>query len=95
MLRRSQSLIPAQRIEQAILLLRGQKVMLDRDLAALYSVPTKVLNQAVRRNQKRFPSDFMFQLSTLEFQKWKSQFVTSNSPDKMGLRKQAPRRNVL
>lgn len=56
------SLIPAERIEQSILLIRGQKVMLDSDLAALYGVETKVLNQAVRRNGDRFPADFMFQL---------------------------------
>ena len=60
--------------------------MLDRDIAALYNVDTKVLNQAVKRNIKRFPEDFMFQLSKTEFQIWKSQIVTSNS-DKMGLRR--------
>src|SRR4030042_6885619 len=58
-------LIPVERIEQSILLIRGQKVMLDRDLARLYGVSTKVLNQAVKRNRDRFPDDFMFQL-TLE-----------------------------
>ena len=60
--------------------------MLDRDLAKLYKVNTKVLNQAVKRNIKRFPSDFMFQLSEDEFKNWRSQIVTSNS-DKMGLRR--------
>ncbi len=60
--------------------------MIDRDLAELYGVETRVLNQAVRRNIKRFPEDFMFQLSQEEFTNWKSQFVTSNK-DKMGLRK--------
>ena len=60
--------------------------MLDRDLAELYGVETKVLNQAVKRNAERFPKDFMFQLSQTEFENWKSQFVTSNS-DRMGLRK--------
>ncbi|MDH5718664.1 MAG: ORF6N domain-containing protein, partial [Spirochaetia bacterium] len=60
--------------------------MLDRDLAVLYGVETKVLNQSVKRNIERFPEDFMFQLSDEEFINWKSQFVTSNS-DKMGLRK--------
>ena len=54
--------IPVERIEKAILLIRGQKVMLDSDLAALYGVETRVLKQAVRRNRKRFPSDFMFEL---------------------------------
>jgi hypothetical protein len=61
--------------------------MLDRDLAALYEVSTGVLNQAVKRNKQRFPADFMFQLSAAEFAHWKSQFVISNSGEKMGLRK--------
>ena len=52
--------------------------MLDRDLAALYDVPTKVLNQAVKRNSDRFPKDFMFQLTIREFDNLKSQFVTSS-----------------
>jgi hypothetical protein len=59
-------LIPAERIENKIYLIRGQKVMLDRDLAALYGVKTKVLNQAVKRNDRRFPNDFMFQLTNEE-----------------------------
>ena len=62
-----QSLIPAERIERAILLLRGQKVMLDTDLAALYGVETGALTRAVRRNLDRFPPDFMFQLTKQEF----------------------------
>ncbi len=78
-------LIPAERIEQAIYLIRGEKVMLDRDLAALYGVETKVLKQAVRRNLDRFPVDFMFVLNATEFQNWRSQFVTSKT-DRMGLR---------
>ncbi|MDP3683346.1 MAG: ORF6N domain-containing protein, partial [Ignavibacteria bacterium] len=53
-------ILPTERIENKILLIRGQKVMLDRDLAELYGVPTKVLNQAVKRNNERFPTDFMF-----------------------------------
>lgn len=57
------SIIPVGRIEQAIYLIRGQKVMLDRDLAVLYGVETKALNQAVKRNTGRFPSDFVFRLS--------------------------------
>jgi len=73
-------------IAKKILTLRGKRVMLDRDLAVLYGVETKVLNQSVKRNIERFPEDFMFQLSDEEFINWKSQFVTSNS-DKMGLRK--------
>ena len=59
----SRALIPVERIERAILLLRAQKVMLDRDLARLYGVTTKALNQAVRRNLARFPDDFMFKLT--------------------------------
>ena len=58
--------IPVERVEQAIYLIRGHKVMLDRDLAALYEVETKALNQAVKRNADRFPSDFVFQLSDEE-----------------------------
>lgn len=78
-------LIPVERIEHAIYLIRGEKVMLDRDLAALYGVETKVLKQAVRRNIDRFPKDFMFVLDPTEFRNWRSQFVTSNSA-RMGLR---------
>src|SRR5580765_4347372 len=81
------SLIPTERIERAILFIRGQKVILDRDLATLYHVPTKVLNQAVTRNLKRFPGDFMYQLTEAEFDNWRSQFVTSNPAAKMGLRR--------
>src|SRR5258707_4475281 len=73
------ALVPVERIEQAILLLRGQKVMLDRDLAALYGVETKNLNKAVRRNLDRFPSDFMFQLTTEEAQNLRFQIGTSSS----------------
>lgn len=74
------NLIPAERIERRILLLRGQKVMLDFDLARLYEVPTKALNQAVKRNLERFPPDFVFQLSHDETQLvMRSQIVTSNS----------------
>jgi hypothetical protein len=72
------SIIPAERIERAILMMRGQKVMLDVDLAALYGVPTKVFNQAVKRNLARFPKDFMFQLTGAEFAILKSQIVTSS-----------------
>ena len=71
--------IPTERIEKAIILIRDQKVLLDRDLAELYGVETKALKQAVRRNIKRFPSDFMFELSKEEFEDWRSHFVTSNS----------------
>lgn len=68
-----------------IYIIRGEKVILDRDIARLYGIPTKALKQAVKRNFNRFPMDFMFELSPEEFQNWRSQFVTSNS-DKMGLR---------
>jgi hypothetical protein len=77
--------LPVERVEKAILLIRGEKVMLDRDLAALYEIPTKVLKQAVRRNIDRFPDDFMFVLDKRELAAWRSQFVTSNS-DRKGLR---------
>ncbi len=68
--------VPVERITSKIYLIRGQKVMLDRDLAELYGVGTKVLKQAVRRNSKRFSEDFMFELSGEEFKNWRSQFVT-------------------
>lgn len=70
------SLIPIERIEKQILLLRGHKVMLDSDLAPLYQVTIKRLNEQVRRNPKRFPSDFMFQLMAEEFDSLRSQFAT-------------------
>jgi len=76
--------IPDEVIISKIHLIRDQKVMIDRDLAALYGVETKVLKQAVKRNIERFPKDFMFEMSKEEFENWRSQFVTSNS-DKMGL----------
>jgi hypothetical protein len=79
------SLVSVDRIRQAILLLRGQKVILDCDLAVLYGVPTKALKQAVKRNIGRFPEDFMLVLTPEEFAEWRSQFVTSKA-DRMGLR---------
>ncbi len=66
MAKNSDSIVPVERIEKAILYIRKQKVMLDRDLAYLYGVATKVLNQAVRRNIERFPTDFMFKLTKEE-----------------------------
>jgi hypothetical protein len=72
------ALIPNEHIEGKIYLIRGKKVMLDRDLAALYGVTTGALNQAVKRNPERFPDDFMFQLTEKEFENLKSQFVTSS-----------------
>ena len=77
--------IPDDIITNKIYMIRGQKVMLDRDLANLYSVETKVLKQTVRRNIKRFPKDFMFELTKEEFENWRSQFVTSKN-DQKGLR---------
>jgi hypothetical protein len=74
------NLIPAERIERRILLLRGQKVMLDFELAELYGVETRTLNQAVKRNLERFPEDFMFQLTEEEMKLiLRSQIVTSSS----------------
>jgi hypothetical protein len=61
-----------------IYLIRGHKVMLDRDLAEMYEVETRVLNQAVKRNEKRFPHDFMFQMTSEELSDWVSQNVISN-----------------
>ena len=72
------TIVPAERIERAILVLRGHRVMLDADLAELYGVETKVLNQAVRRNHGRFPADFMFQLTREEERNLRSQTVTSS-----------------
>jgi len=69
--------VPVQRIEKSILLIRGQKVMLDTDLANLYGVETRTLTQAVKRNAERFPSDFMFQLTRDEFDSLRSQIVIS------------------
>ena len=74
----SSLIIPAARIERHIYYLRGTKVILSSDLAELYGVPVKALNQAVRRNLARFPEDFMFQLNSEEFNDLKSQIVTSN-----------------
>ena len=81
------ALLAIERIENRILLVRGQKVLLDTDLAALYGVETRVLNQAVKRNLERFPADFMFQLSAKEFENWRSQLVMSKPGAKMGLRR--------
>jgi hypothetical protein len=82
-----QSIIPIERIASRIYLIRGEKVMLDSDLAELYGVQTKVLLQAVKRNIDRFPEDFLFQFSKQELENWRSQIVTSNPTAKMGLRR--------
>ena len=81
------SLIPKERIEQRIYFIRGEKVMLSTDLARLYQVAPRVLVQAVKRNIERFPEDFMFQLTTDEFDILKSQIVTSSWG---GLRRATP-----
>jgi phage regulator Rha-like protein len=72
-------------IQNKIYLIRGQKVMIDRDLAEMYDVETRRLKEQVRRNIDRFPEDFMFELTDEEFENWRSQFATAKS-DKMGLR---------
>ena len=78
MSKKGTSLLPVSRIENAIFLIRDNKVMLDQDLAAMYGVETRALVQAVKRNRDRFPDDFMFQLSKEEFADLKSQIVTSS-----------------
>ncbi len=78
--------IPVELIQNKIYQISGYKVMIDRDLADLYGVETRVLNQAVKRHVQRFPPDFMFQMTKDEMEHWKSQIVISNI-EKMGLRK--------
>jgi hypothetical protein len=85
-MRKTNSSLPVERIENRILIVRGQKVLLDRDLAALYGVETRRLVEQVKRNILRFPSDFMFQMNKNEFEKWRSQIAMSKS-DIMGLRR--------
>ncbi|MBF4515301.1 ORF6N domain-containing protein [Flavobacterium sp. ANB] len=80
-----QSLLSEEAISTKIYFIRGQKVMLDRDLAILYGIETKRLKEQVKRNRIRFPEDFMFELTKIEFENWRSQIATSNS-EKMGLR---------
>ena len=70
--------VPMERVADRILSIRGHRVMFDADLAELYGVPTKRLNEAVRRNAARFPEDFMFQLTAEEAETLRSQFATSN-----------------
>ena len=81
-------MIPQERIARSILLIRGHKVMLDADLAVLYSVETKALNRAVKRNIERFPADFMFQLSAEEVEALRLHLGTSNSQPSGALRSQ-------
>ena len=73
------SLIPEGQIERSILMIRGQKVIMDADLAILYGVETRRLNEQVKRNSERFPEDFMFRLSVAEFDNLKSHFATSSA----------------
>lgn len=80
------NLIADDEVLNKIYILRGQKVMLDRDLSKLYGVETKQLKRQVKRNLNRFPTDFMFELSKEEITNWRYHFGTSNSSDKMGLR---------
>jgi len=81
----AKSILPAENVINKILVIRNQKVILDRELALLYQVETRVLKQAVKRNIRRFPEDFMFQLTKDEFLTWRSQTVMSKS-DQKGLR---------
>ena len=84
-------LVPVEMITSKIYLIRGQKVMLDQDLAKLYGVETRVLKQAVKRNVSRFPSDFMFRLSHEEQESLRSQFVTLEKSTIPLLRENYPR----
>ena len=80
-------IIPDEVIMNKIYLIKGKKVMLDRDLAEIYKIETKVLKQAVRRNMKRFPQDFMFEMTAQELDNWRSQIVTSNKESHQKKRK--------
>ena len=85
--------IATERVRSLLVAIRGQMVLLDRDVAALYEVQTKEVNQAVRNNPDKFPAGFVFQLNSLELENWKSKILTSNlseeelSSVKMGMRK--------
>lgn len=83
---RSVALLPVEHIARSILVMRGQKVLLDAELAALYGVATKRFNEQVRRNRERFPADFMFQLTAAEAETLKSQFATSKVHGRGGRR---------
>jgi phage regulator Rha-like protein len=78
-------ILPDEAVMNKIYLVRGKKIMLDRDLAELYGVETKVLKQAVRRNLNRFPEDFMFEMNKSELENWRTQFASSKE-DRQGLR---------
>jgi hypothetical protein len=81
------ALVSQREIESAIVMLRGEKVLHDSDLARFYGVSTGALNQAVSRNLSRFPSHFMYRFTAQEFTNWKSQIVISNPGAKMALRR--------
>jgi len=81
----SRSIVAAERVEAAILLLRGQKVLLDADLAALYGVETRALVQAVKRNGERFPDDFVFHLTWDEARALRAQYVILNGGGRLNL----------
>ncbi len=74
----SKAVLPTEQIARSILMIRGERVMLDADLAKLYRVETKILLQAIKRNMARFPADFMFQLTKQEHTDLRSQIVTSS-----------------
>ena len=80
-----EALVIEQKILNRIYVVRSEKIMLDRDLAELFGIETRVLKQAVKRNMKRFPKDFMFEMTATEFRKWKESAVLS-AADKQGLR---------
>lgn len=80
-------MVSEENIVEKIYLIRGQKVMLDKDLAEMYGVEVRVLNQAVKRNATRFPDDFMFQLTEIEFNSLISQIVISKNKGRGGTRK--------
>jgi hypothetical protein len=82
----ARALLLAEDVDRIIYVIRGRRIMLDSDLAKIYGVTTKRLNEQVRRNRTRFPDDFMFQLTEDELENWRSQFATSNSSIKMSLR---------
>lgn len=91
---RPKFIVPVERVTQSILSIRGQRVMLDADLAALYGVETKVLNRAVKRNLDRFPEDFIFQLGAEEFAHLRFQFGTSNLRSQNGTSRWGGRRHL-
>lgn len=84
---KSSSIVPLERVQSSIMLIRGKRVMFDSDLARLYGVSTKRLNEQVKRNKERFPRDFMFRLNKAELENWRSHFATTKPSAKMGLRR--------